>query len=1542
MADNTINIKLEVNDGGQLADKTKRAKELNDQLKQMSTGTQSGSKAAASVYGNRAYTQASGVMGKTGAGARDFAAESQGLGGLVRLYATYAANLFAVTAAFRALSDAMDTANMVQGLNQLSAASGQSLGSLSKRFTEAAGGAISFREAMEATTKGTAAGLSADQMLKLGDVAKKASQALGIAMPDAVSRLTRGISKLEPELLDELGLFTKLGKSTEEYARKVGKSTDSLTDFERRQAFANAVLKEGADKFNEINIPTNPYDKLLASLKNLAQQILEVVNKYLTPLVDLLSNSPTALAVGIGLVAKTILGQAIPAFKAYGDWLKQNSVSAQQLADKTLLTAQAAAKARQLDAKSIADAKAQVKTDAVDAAESALKTAQAGRIRKDVRAILDKTPLEVTDKEIAKLNKLGDSLKNTDNVYKSLAISISEAKKANLDYIALTNKQAEDAKKGPGRFTAEGIAAIRAEDARKSAASKGIISNAGQLTAEQGMVSAFKQTLDSIKLEKLGALRGALTGVTAAAVITATAISGIAVALNAAFIVIGVLVATYTALSFAFSNNSKQVDIFDSKLSSLEETTKTATDTNKKYEGQLSSAKLIAQADAFLNIADSVKSVTQAFKDANDAASWWDRFTDSIAGIFGRSLADKLANELASSINTALKTLSNPELRAQTESQIKTLLNISDISEARGVLKKLENSPEYDKTNDALSKILETAKDRSQELALPLRTVKDGFTQVQKSYDEFSNSLINKDPFTKFGLDLLRQTSNLSNAFADSGNRLAVLNDLLKDTSQLNAFPPETRAGLLQAAKDAQGLNEELEQARKLMTLDVGGAQGAAREQVIRLKVEGEGRFAAATDKLNAITTNLTAGLNAAMIQGFKLIEAPLTRAYAQASIDSAKTLASFLTKSPEGVSFQTKLELASIDIRKQEITSIRDLKNSIDAARISNEIIAAQQKIDTNKQKREDIVRTEGSAALIPGSLKATQIEVLDAETKRAEKALLDLDQAKRILGGGRLNKGEIPTADSANILANQTGYRTQLVQLNSQQQQIVMGGVIKQIEAGYGQAKEIMQQELDKLSSDNKRFFESPEFLGLSASNQERERARRQAQEAEQQGRIADLGPMQARAVGISIEEQAKASKLAEKDKNQLIDLAQKDQVLADRNLTTQRNTRDVIAQSIALEKDRTITVKEMLTSMDKAADLENNRTRNIELQSSQSQALLSLEQSSLETRKNMGFLSEQQYLDEKRALETKQLSAEFSQKIFELEKQRAQELEKLQRDLLNAGQDEQEQERITKLKGSTDNYYNSAIDGERTLYNAKLQNKQLIDSISDRQEKYNAIFENSFQNMGDAIAEFVKTGKLDFKSLVDSMLQDLLRYELRLQALALYQAARPGLMDFMGFGGFGGQYTPGSSSFVGPMPAGDVPPLVLAKGGVFDAGLEKFAMGGAFTNQIVSSPTLFKFAQGTGMMGEAGPEAIMPLKRDHSGNLGVRANNSQKVDVVVNNYGSETATTEETMDSRGNRRIEITIGDLNAAQLASSGSSSQKAIKNTYGLQPQLIRR
>lgn len=134
--------------------------------------------------------------------------------------------------------------------------------------------------------------------------------------------------------------------------------------------------------------------------------------------------------------------------------------------------------------------------------------------------------------------------------------------------------------------------------------------------------------------------------------------------------------------------------------------------------------------------------------------------------------------------------------------------------------------------------------------------------------------------------------------------------------------------------------------------------------------------------------------------------------------------------------------------------------------------------------------------------------------------------------------------------------------------------------------------------------------------------------------------------------------------------------------------------------------------------------------------------------------------------------------------------------------------------------------------------------------------------------------------------------------------------------------------------------------ALGGVYGADDYKaFAKGGTFTNSIVQSPTFFKFAKGsgfgTGLMGEAGPEAIMPLTRGADGSLGVSASGiggDYSLTVVINNYGSEEVRAEERADETGQRKLEITIGSMINSHLSSG--KADKALKSRYGLKAQGV--
>ena len=139
--------------------------------------------------------------------------------------------------------------------------------------------------------------------------------------------------------------------------------------------------------------------------------------------------------------------------------------------------------------------------------------------------------------------------------------------------------------------------------------------------------------------------------------------------------------------------------------------------------------------------------------------------------------------------------------------------------------------------------------------------------------------------------------------------------------------------------------------------------------------------------------------------------------------------------------------------------------------------------------------------------------------------------------------------------------------------------------------------------------------------------------------------------------------------------------------------------------------------------------------------------------------------------------------------------------------------------------------------------------------------------------------------------------------------------------------------------------------ALGGVYGGGesYRAFAKGGAFTNSIVTEPTHFRFAKGggfgLGLMGEAGPEAIMPLKRAADGSLGVSAEGfggggdvAMMMKVVINNYSSENVTATEKEGEGGEKQLEITIGSMINKHISSG--KADKSLGSRYGLKAKGV--
>ncbi|EBR9161632.1 phage tail tape measure protein [Salmonella enterica subsp. enterica] len=174
--------------------------------------------------------------------------------------------------------------------------------------------------------------------------------------------------------------------------------------------------------------------------------------------------------------------------------------------------------------------------------------------------------------------------------------------------------------------------------------------------------------------------------------------------------------------------------------------------------------------------------------------------------------------------------------------------------------------------------------------------------------------------------------------------------------------------------------------------------------------------------------------------------------------------------------------------------------------------------------------------------------------------------------------------------------------------------------------------------------------------------------------------------------------------------------------------------------------------------------------------------------------------------------------------------------------------------------------------------------VDTSSDYYTQVSDLVGNTLDGLVDNMADALSGNKADWASWANSVLTELQKVLLRaIMVNSLKSAGESGWL-----GSLGGMFS-GASASGGSTPSGIYSGLTLnAKGGVYDsADLSKFSNG------IVNSPTMFAFAKGAGLMGEAGPEAIMPLTRTADGSLGVRM-----VDDTVSSIGGGGANIHQTI--------------------------------------------
>lgn len=839
---NDVRVNINVTDNGSTEKVNATALKLKKTLEgaQAAARVPMATQAAKAGVANAAYAPGAsdtnlsrGIGGQTGASGRDFAAQAQGLGGLVHVYATFAANLFAVSAAFTALSKAADFSNMVKGLDQIGAASGRSLSTLAKQLVNVTDGAISLREAMTATALATSGGMTNSAILRMGIVAKQASLALGRDLPDSMERLSKGIVKTQPELLDELGIMTKVIPAQQAYALSLNKSMASLTDFEKKQAFANSVLAEGERKFGAIQLEANSFSKILSSMGNLALAGLEVVNKAISPVVNILASSPTALAIAIGTFATVLLKQAIPAL---GQFKENAKIAADSIRNTALLRASEARKgyASSLhDAKIAAEQRAELEVEAVLNAEAKIKTLR-NSARKGSASynILAKDLHEVTSEDIARLELNAKQQEAKGNLvsaaaHREYATSLKGHMIAEEAYSKKVIEVAKQSLDNESALTTSKQTQIIANRALLASSSQNIISQAAQTASTKGFTAAVKEAYSAVQVAKKSTNFVELTnsmgevekltvpamksiqsgwtlvrsGISAATGALGTLINAASIWITVAEVVIGGLV----ALAAWMSTNSEAYDKFSGTIEAGSGAMKLSNDvlanSIKEVSVALTSQMVLAKAGALDTLTAAIENQASAYRKVLEDSSKWDKVTEGFWHFFGKGAGDKVAKSISDELSKSFEIITSGTVKKELQNKLVDILQLpatSGLKEISSAIKKLPDAADKGVSKfKQLSEAIKAASDNVVKMSATLNDLKTALEIMARLSSEFNTSLLPKTEQYKFGDSIITAAFAMGKALQDPINAVIALNEITKDADKLNLFSKSDQQMLL-------------------------------------------------------------------------------------------------------------------------------------------------------------------------------------------------------------------------------------------------------------------------------------------------------------------------------------------------------------------------------------------------------------------------------------------------------------------------------------------------------------------------------------------------------------------------------------------------------------------------------------------------------------------------------------------------------------------------------------------------------------------------
>ena len=247
------------------------------------------------------------------------------------------------------------------------------------------------------------------------------------------------------------------------------------------------------------------------------------------------------------------------------------------------------------------------------------------------------------------------------------------------------------------------------------------------------------------------------------------------------------------------------------------------------------------------------------------------------------------------------------------------------------------------------------------------------------------------------------------------------------------------------------------------------------------------------------------------------------------------------------------------------------------------------------------------------------------------------------------------------------------------------------------------------------------------------------------------------------------------------------------------------------------------------------------------------------------------------------------------------------------------------------SMEQYRQNLSDATRKVAQSKGEYASFFDSLRYDAKSFEKIGTGAMTSFRDSIAEALASGKMDFEKFLTYLRDAAARFAADNIMAALFKPADDGGKNGGLLAGFVKIASKVITSYLtGGASVNDMVPVdAMAHGGSFRS---------ALPSGVYSSPTFFAhqtpglhaFAAGTGLLGEAGPEAVLPLTRI-GGDLGVKAQPAgpAQINVTVNNLPGQAANVRQEGNSLSIDIIEQAL----ASRIAKGGTPISKGLENSY---------